>query len=123
MPVSRKKKGRKGPETEEQRQLRLEIKALREEEARKKKQEQIRAKLEAEIAQESAITRLNSLKIQEQWRKIMRMAKAAELKGDITVLSEGHERLTQQKDAIIARLENTLVEVTCFPAKSPKFKF
>ncbi|PRP75276.1 hypothetical protein PROFUN_15824 [Planoprotostelium fungivorum] len=106
-----RRKSKKSPETEEQRQLRSEIKALREEESRKKKQEQIRAKLEAQIAEESRISRLNQLKIQEQWRKIMRMEKAAELKGDIVILGESHDRLAAQKDATIGRLEETLVEI------------
>lgn len=62
-------------ETEEQKQIRLEIKLLRQEEAKKKRFEQLKAALESKIQEESRLSKLNFLKIQEHWRIILRLAK------------------------------------------------
>lgn len=41
------------------------------------------------------------MRIQNQWRKIMRLAKVESLRKDIEVLSQNHERDVDRKDAII----------------------
>ena len=48
---------------------------------------------------------LNQLKIQNQWRKIMRLAKTESLKKDIEILSQNHERDVDRKDAILQMLD------------------
>ena len=61
----------------------------------------LRRRLEAEAAN----TKVNQLKIQQQWRKIMRLAKAEALKKDIEILSQNHERDVDRKDAILQMLD------------------
>jgi len=59
---------------------------------------------------EAKISRVNSLKIVNQWRKIMRIAKAEALKKDIEILSQNHERDVDRKDAILQMLDRDLEE-------------
>lgn len=54
---------------------------------------------------EAKISKVNSLKILNQWRKIMRLAKAESLKKDIEILSQNHERDVDRKDAILQMLD------------------
>ena len=53
------------------------------------------------MEQEKQNSRMNRLKIQNQWRKIMRLAKVESLRKDIEILSQNHERDVDRKDAII----------------------
>ena len=55
-------------------------------------------------------SRMNRLKIQNQWRKIMRLAKLEQLRKDIEILSQNHERDVDRKDAIIQMLDRDLEE-------------
>ena len=45
--------------------------------------------------------RMNAIKIHNQWRRIMRMAKTEELKQDIEILSQSFDRNVDRKDALI----------------------
>merc|ERR1711990_1155024 len=60
--------------------------------------------------QEQKNSRMNRLKIQNQWRKIMRLAKVESLQKDIEILSQNHERDVDRKDAIIQMLDRDLEE-------------
>ena len=44
---------------------------------------------------------VNSIKIHNQWRRIMRMAKTEELREEIEILAQSHEREVDRKDAVI----------------------
>ena len=55
-------------------------------------------------------SRTNRLKIQNQRRKIMRLAKVESLRRDIEILSQNHERDVDRKDAIIQMLDRDLEE-------------
>jgi hypothetical protein len=57
---------------------------------------------------EEKYSRINSLKIHTQWRKFMRQAKVDELRRDIEILSQQHEREVDRKDAIIQMLDKDL---------------
>ena len=57
---------------------------------------------------EEKYARINSLKIHTQWRKFMRQAKVDELRRDIEILSQQHEREVDRKDAIIQMLDKDL---------------
>lgn len=59
---------------------------------------------------EAKISKVNSLKIMNQWRKIMRIAKAESLKKDIEILSQNHERDVDRKDAILQMFDRDLEE-------------
>lgn len=77
-----------------------------------KRQQMVAAKIELtrRIQEESENTKLNSLKIQNQWRKIMRLAKTEALKKDVEILSQNHERDVDRKDAILQMLDRDLEE-------------
>ena len=57
---------------------------------------------------EERYAKINAIKIHNQWRKIMRMAKVEELRKDIEILSQNHEREVDRKDAIIQMLDRDL---------------
>ncbi|KAJ9525006.1 hypothetical protein QJQ45_005934 [Haematococcus lacustris] len=59
---------------------------------------------------EQRYAHLNGIKIHNQWRKIMRMAKVEELRREIEVLSQNHEREVDRKDAIVQMLDRDLEE-------------
>lgn len=70
------------------------------------KQQELKSRME----QEQKNSKTNQLKIQNQWRKIMRLAKVESLKKDIEILSQNHERDVDRKDAIIQMLDRDLEE-------------
>lgn len=51
------------------------------------------------------------MKIQQQWRKIMRLAKTEALKKDIEILSQNHERDVDRKDAILQMLDRYIQSI------------
>jgi hypothetical protein len=53
-------------------------------------------------------SKINGIKIHNQWRKIMRLAKVEDLRKDIEILSQNHEREVDRKDAIIQMLDRDL---------------
>jgi hypothetical protein len=64
-------------------------------------QEAARAALRQRQLREQECARINAIKIHNQWRKIMRLAKADELRQQIEILSQNHEREVDRKDALI----------------------
>lgn len=50
---------------------------------------------------EQAYGHMNDVKIHNQWRRIMRMAKTEDLKQDIEILSQSYDRSVDRKDALI----------------------
>merc|ERR1719181_2522477 len=70
----------------------------------------MRAKLVEDMAQEAQFAKLNSAKIQNQWRKLMRLAKVESLRKDLEIMSQNHEREVDMKDAIIQMLDRDLDE-------------
>jgi hypothetical protein len=74
-------------------------------ELRQQQQTIAKAELRRRMEDEAKISRVNSLKITNQWRKIMRIAKAEALKKDIEILSQNHERDVDRKDAILQMLD------------------
>ena len=59
-------------------------------------------------AQEEAYSRVNRLKIMNQWRKLMRLVKVEDLRKEIEIISQNHEREVDRKDAIIQMLDRDL---------------
>eukprot|EP00735_Rhodelphis_limneticus_P007283 TRINITY_DN1979_c0_g1::TRINITY_DN1979_c0_g1_i1::g.23125::m.23125 TRINITY_DN1979_c0_g1::TRINITY_DN1979_c0_g1_i1::g.23125 ORF type:complete len:513 (-),score=165.76,sp/A8JB22/CCD65_CHLRE/51.73/6e-148,NYD-SP28_assoc/PF14775.1/3.2e+03,NYD-SP28_assoc/PF14775.1/6.3e+03,NYD-SP28_assoc/PF14775.1/2.5e+03,NYD-SP28_assoc/PF14775.1/2.5e+03,NYD-SP28_assoc/PF14775.1/4.8e-11,NYD-SP28/PF14772.1/7.2e-06,NYD-SP28/PF14772.1/1.5e+04,NYD-SP28/PF14772.1/1.5e+04,Cas_GSU0054/PF09609.5/0.02,GIDA/PF01134.17/2.8e+02,GIDA/ len=106
----KKKGGSKKAETDEERALRLQAEGLRQEEIMKQKEEMKRRLLKIKQLSEEKYSRVNRLKIQNQWRKIMRVAKAEELRKEIEILSQNHEREVDRKDAIIQMYDRDLDE-------------
>merc|ERR1711907_76119 len=77
--------------------------ALKEDERRKHELKQAQA-------DEERYSRINRHKVQNQWRKMMRMAKVDELIKEVEILSQNHEREVDRKDAIIQMLDRDLEE-------------
>ena len=82
----------------------------REYDAQNQRYQLARNELKAKMDQEKANSRMNRLKIQNQWRKIMRLAKVESLRKGIEILSQNHERDVDRKDAIIQMLDRDLEE-------------
>lgn len=64
-------------------------------------QELSRVALRQRQLREQECARINSMKIHNQWRKIMRVAKVEELRGEVEILSQNHEREVDRKDALV----------------------
>jgi len=79
-------------------------------ELRRQQQLVAKAELRQRMEIEAKNSKVNLLKIQNQWRKIMRLAKAEALKKDIEILSQNHERDVDRKDAILQMLDRDLEE-------------
>ena len=106
--MSKGKKGKGIKETDKERDLRLEIERLKEEEAARAKEEMRKRMLRERQAQEEAYSRVNRLKIMNQWRKLMRLVKVEDLRKEIEIISQNHEREVDRKDAIIQMLDRDL---------------
>ena len=94
--------------SEQERQLQLEIARLKAEEEARAREAARKAKLKDSMAQEEKYSRLNRLKILNQWRKLMRLVKVEDLRKEIEVISQNHEREVDRKDAIIQVLDRDL---------------
>ena len=56
------------------------------------------------------MSKVNKLKIQDHWRAILRAVKAEDLRKEIDMLSQNHEREVDRKEAIIQMLDRDLDE-------------
>merc|ERR1719261_191339 len=101
-------KGKKGQESDQERQLRFEIERMKEEEAARAKEEMRKRGLKLRQAQEEKFAKVNRLKILNQWRKLMRLVKVEDLRKEIEIISQNHEREVDRKDAIIQMLDRDL---------------
>nr|KAG5713237.1 hypothetical protein BaRGS_007764 [Batillaria attramentaria] len=110
MPAKKKKSGKLGKMTEEERIAYEEQKRLAEEEMRKKKEDMLLQFLKDKLAKEERASKFNLNKLNHQWRNIMREAKSRELKKDIEILSQTFERVIDRKDAVIKSLTKDLAE-------------
>ena len=100
--------GKKGPETAQERQLRFEIERMKEEEANRAKEDGRRNELKNRQESEEKYSRINRLKILTQWRKLMRLVKVEDLRKEIEIISQQHEREVDRKDALIQVLDRDL---------------
>jgi hypothetical protein len=69
-----------------------------------------RRRLKNELEREAKFSSTNRLMIQNQWRKIMRLAKVESLRKEIEIMSQNHERDVDRKDAVIQMLDRDLEE-------------
>jgi len=81
---------------------------MKEEEAARAKEEMRKRLLKERQAQEEKYSRINRLKIMNQWRKLMRLVKVEDLRKEIEIISQNHEREVDRKDAIIQMLDRDL---------------
>uniref|UniRef100_A0A383VVU5 Dynein regulatory complex subunit 2 n=1 Tax=Tetradesmus obliquus TaxID=3088 RepID=A0A383VVU5_TETOB len=97
-------------ETEEERKVRLEMEALAAEEKARNQAELLRVELRQKQLREQQYAHINGIKIHNQWRKIMRLAKVDELRKQVEILSQNHEREIDRKDALVQLLDRDLEE-------------
>lgn len=108
-----KKKGGKANKlarmTDEQRERYLQHRAAIEEETRRRKEQLIATFMRNKLKREEAFTRINSAKINQHWRHILRKIKCAELREDVENLWHSFERIMdqkqRQKDELLCSLE------------------
>ncbi|KAM7376453.1 hypothetical protein PAMP_006186 [Pampus punctatissimus] len=111
MPKKAKKGGSKSSgKTEEERLLYMQQRAQVEEEMAKRKEEILTLFLKDKLQKEEKNTTVNLLKLNEGWRVILRQTRAAELRKDVTVLSQTFERQLDGLQSIIKTLERDLQE-------------
>ena len=84
------------------------MEALAAEEENRRAVEAARVKLRQKQLNEERYARTNMMKIHSQWRKIMRQAKVDDLRSDIEILSQNHERDVDRKDAITQMFDRDL---------------
>jgi hypothetical protein len=102
--------GKKGKLTDEERRMQEEMQRLLEEERARQAEERRKRKLKERQAQEEKYSRVNRLKINNQWRKLMRLVKVEDLRKEIEIISQNHEREVDRKDSIIQMLDRDLEE-------------
>ena len=110
---SKKKKGGKqqdAAQTSAEKALEERIRRLRINDYKKALSRAAKARLQKRSKQEYENSRVNTVKIQNQWRKIMRMAKIESLREDIVVIAQNHERDVDRNDAILQMLDRDLEE-------------
>ncbi|TMW64998.1 hypothetical protein Poli38472_009165 [Pythium oligandrum] len=96
--------------TEEERRLQDSIRRMEMNDYMKKLTLSKKALLKEFMAKEDKISRMNTLKIQNHWRKIMRLVKVEALRKEVEIRSQNHERDVDRKDAIIQMLDRDLEE-------------
>ncbi|KAL4114472.1 hypothetical protein PRIC2_014409 [Phytophthora ramorum] len=105
------KKDGSGRETsEEERRLQESIRRMEMNDYMKRLTVSKKALLLEFMAKEERISRMNKLKIQNHWRKIMRIVKVEALRKEVEVRSQNHERDVDRKDALIQMLDRDLEE-------------
>uniref|UniRef100_UPI00398E7D71 dynein regulatory complex subunit 2 n=1 Tax=Pristiophorus japonicus TaxID=55135 RepID=UPI00398E7D71 len=96
--------------SDEEHLLYMQQKLLEEEEMQRKKEDMLSQFLKDKLSKEEHNTRLNTLKLNEKWRTVMREAKASDLRKDIEILSQTFERIVDRKDSVIRALSKDLEE-------------
>nr|KAJ3421432.1 Dynein regulatory complex subunit 2 [Polyrhizophydium stewartii] len=102
------KKGKKGKKGDKG--AKNEFQSLKDEEARKRLLEEAKQKAKDRIALEERNFHLNNLKIQNRWREIMKAAKSEELRRQVEILRQVHNRHLDRKNSGIENLDHDLVE-------------
>jgi len=104
--------GKKGKtlESDQERQLRFEIERMKAEEEARAKEAARKNELKNRQDSEKKHANVNRLKILTQWRKLMRLVKVEDLRKEIEIISQQHEREVDRKDAIIQVLDRDLEE-------------
>ncbi|BES94019.1 coiled-coil domain containing 65 [Nesidiocoris tenuis] len=109
MPPKKKGKGNKLARMSEEEKLRyLQHRAAIEEEARRRKEHVIASYMKNKLKHEEAFTRLNTAKINQQWRQTLRQIKNKELHDASETLRQVFEVALKTKNAIINNLSKDL---------------
>ncbi|XP_058803331.1 dynein regulatory complex subunit 2 [Phymastichus coffea] len=96
--------------TDDERARYLQHRADIELEAKRRKQQLIAIFTKNKLKREEAFARINTAKLNEQWRTALRHMKYAELKTDVEYLYQDFEEVLKTKDDYIQRLFDELVQ-------------
>ena len=96
--------------SEEERIEYLRQKQLEEEEILRNQEKALLDFLKEKVAREEKYTKLNTLKLQEKWRIILRQVKTENLRKEIEVVRQTFERVVDNKGAILQALSQELME-------------
>ena len=91
-------------------ELLAKMRAMQEADFLRRLADKTKALLKERLDAEKASASVNRKKVENAWLKIMRMAKTSELRRDVEVLSQGHERDVDRKDALLQMLDADLEE-------------
>lgn len=69
-----------------------------------------RENLKSQMVEEQKMAHFNRMKILTHWRKVLRLAKTEQLKKDIQIFQQNHDREIDAKDAILQMLDRDLDE-------------
>jgi hypothetical protein len=69
-----------------------------------------RENLKSQMVEEQKMAHFNRMKILTHWRKVLRLAKTEQLKKDIQIFQQNHDREVDAKDAILQMLDRDLDE-------------
>ncbi|XP_078036878.1 dynein regulatory complex subunit 2 [Augochlora pura] len=97
--------------SEEERARYMQYRAEFELEARRRKQQLIATYIKDKLIHEKAFSKLNTAKINETWRLILRQFKCKEIYDNVKHLSESFDRVVKLKDRTVCQLQKEL-EVT-----------
>ena len=103
-------KEKKSAITSKDKELLAKMRAMQEADFMRRLADKTKAILKERLESEKAAASLNKKKVENAWLKIMRMAKTSELRRDVDVLSQGHERDVDRKDALLQMLDQDLDE-------------
>ncbi|KAL2736243.1 dynein regulatory complex subunit 2 [Vespula maculifrons] len=105
MPLKRKGKVNKFARMSEEERVRyMQHRAELELEAKRRKQQLVAIFSKNKLKREEAFSRLNTAKINEQWRFILRQIKCKEFYDDVTYLWKNFDRMINNKDKIVQLL-------------------
>uniref|UniRef100_A0A671PT84 Dynein regulatory complex subunit 2 n=1 Tax=Sinocyclocheilus anshuiensis TaxID=1608454 RepID=A0A671PT84_9TELE len=108
--AGRKGGGRNAGMIQEERLLCMQQKAQAEEKIAKRKEDMLTHFLKDKLQKEERNTVLKLHKLRQQWRAVLTQTKTAELRNDMSVLSQKFERVLDYKDNIIKSLVVDLSE-------------
>ncbi|KAL3691286.1 hypothetical protein R1sor_004937 [Riccia sorocarpa] len=96
--------------TEEEKQAKAELKAIKAEEQRKKKILTKRENLLQGMSVEALVTKNNNFKVHTQWRELMRQGKVEELRKSLDPIMEKYDNDIKKADKTIEHFRNRLDE-------------
>ncbi|XP_056122008.1 dynein regulatory complex subunit 2-like [Rhinichthys klamathensis goyatoka] len=102
--------GKRAGMTEEERLLNMQQKAQAEADIAKRKEDMLTHFVKDKLQKEEKKTSRNVAKLRQQWRAISTQAETAELRDDISVLSQSFEKVLDCNDKIIKSLVDDLSE-------------
>ena len=90
--------------------LQMELEALREAELRKKRENLLKSRLRELQDEETKMSKWSAREIQMRWVELLRNEKLEELRSEIEILAQTHDKTLDRKNAVIEMLSTDLDE-------------